>query len=1262
MTRPLRAALIAVAAAVAVVAVAAGAFLAGLEIDGGFLRPRLEAALTAAFGMPTRVEGPLRLRTGRMATLSADALVVADPSAGGVPLARGIRPTARIDLVALLRRAVDLEEVTGERLELALKTGDDGRGNWAPMFTRAPGGPAPVSFAGIARLRIDRVVAGFRRGGDAAMPIEIDAFTGAWRPGETLAGAGALRIADQRIALDLRTTPADGASLLSGSADWSGVRVRFDGRIADGAQFAGQFTASAADATAPLAALGVDARRPGALAAHGRLTLSATEVAARDLVLSLGNNRAAGSARWTWGGASPAYAVDLAGERIDIEPFADSDQRTDYAAATEAALRALERLATGVDAEVKLAAQTLAGAALAVDDLRLEARSGAGALSAHAQAKVGGTPIDAKLAYDASKPRRTVQASVDSGAVPAATLRPESAGQAVIGRVASVRGRLRGDGENPQAIVASMAGDLDARGVDWTIERPASPPLNGRFDSLRIGVQGKQVSSVEVNGKIDGAACRLTVSGGGLAALLGGEPSPLRLSGNCPGERLNANGKVTLAGQRTSADLAFDFAADRSGPAARTLGIPDGLPHPIAAQGRLVLDENRAVARLAALRVGRSSGTGEVDFPRAAGAARLQLKLAALDLDQLASAGEDTSDATPALERPVLNALAALPDADFDVAAARVEVGGARLRDFSSAGNVRAQVLEATYGFQWQGASLRGKLGADASGTRPRLRLDGTAQNLDLGVLAPRAVSSGVKVRADKLTVAAAAQGERLADLLATATLSASVDRAQVDLEQLAIPGLTGRGTLAATLEVNPGRPAKFAARGEMDRQPVDIAIEAPGIEALTRPEASYPFALRAAFIDLRLDAAGRVTTLGAGDARVQLAGARLDRLGALIGVTLPATGPFTATGDVVLSPGSIEVTSLQASFGNSQLAGRVRSEWRERQRPLHVATLRARALHVEDLTGRQASPGVEPAEGAAEVSLFRRIVTTIDQRLDLLRAADARLLLDVDALVAAGVTIGSGRLSATLEAAQLAIQLRDARSQQGRVDADLQVDARAAQARFEMSADVRDFEFGPLLRTLDPSTSLSGQLDMIARLTLPGRARDIETLVAGTVDVATYPRGIRSAALGLLGTSILPAILRQVDPNAESAIECSVSGFTIADGVAKSNGFFIMTTRTRIIGELEAQLATRALSGRFVPRPRTPQLFTLSPTLVVGGTLDNPTVSGAAENLLLVPLRFASPLTLFANDWLSGDRTPDGVAGCRDAFQRIRQEQSPSR
>ena len=63
---------------VAAVVLAAGtvAFFRGVEISGEFLRPRLERALSAAFGLPTRLEGPLTLRTGRTATLAADALVV----------------------------------------------------------------------------------------------------------------------------------------------------------------------------------------------------------------------------------------------------------------------------------------------------------------------------------------------------------------------------------------------------------------------------------------------------------------------------------------------------------------------------------------------------------------------------------------------------------------------------------------------------------------------------------------------------------------------------------------------------------------------------------------------------------------------------------------------------------------------------------------------------------------------------------------------------------------------------------------------------------------------------------------------------------------------------------------------------------------------------------------------------------------------------------------------------------------------------------
>src|SRR5512137_1103063 len=104
MKRLLLVALGGLALPVAALALAAGAFLWGLDLDGGFLRAPLERALTAAFDVPTRIEGPLRLQTGRAATVSADALVLADPSGpASATLARGVAPRARIDLLALLR-------------------------------------------------------------------------------------------------------------------------------------------------------------------------------------------------------------------------------------------------------------------------------------------------------------------------------------------------------------------------------------------------------------------------------------------------------------------------------------------------------------------------------------------------------------------------------------------------------------------------------------------------------------------------------------------------------------------------------------------------------------------------------------------------------------------------------------------------------------------------------------------------------------------------------------------------------------------------------------------------------------------------------------------------------------------------------------------------------------------------------------------------------------------------------------------------------
>jgi hypothetical protein len=70
----------------------------------------------------------------------------------------------------------------------------------------------------------------------------------------------------------------------------------------------------------------------------------------------------------------------------------------------------------------------------------------------------------------------------------------------------------------------------------------------------------------------------------------------------------------------------------------------------------------------------------------------------------------------------------------------------------------------------------------------------------------------------------------------------------------------------------------------------------------------------------------------------------------------------------------------------------------------------------------------------------------------------------------------------------------------------------------------------------------------------------------------------------------------------------------------------------------------------------KQPELFTVAPTMVLGGTIDSPSVSVAPENVVLAPLRFATPLAGFALDWLGKtSRLTAGQVGCREAFERAR-------
>jgi hypothetical protein len=393
-----------------------------------------------------------------------------------------------------------------------------------------------------------------------------------------------------------------------------------------------------------------------------------------------------------------------------------------------------------------------------------------------------------------------LSARVEGGAVSTATLPRGAEPQALSGTTAGVRGQIRGQGGTPRAIVASLQGSLDARDLRWTLVGRKGQPVSGRFDTVRVAVQGTRTSSATVAGKLGDVACTLRASGGALAPLLEGAQWPVQLAGSCGGGRLSAKGRIAFAEHHVAADLAFDASADRIGSIAQALGIAPGAPQRFAARGTLSLDEKLARTRLDSIRLGRTAGSGEFDFPLGGeGAPRVRLALATLNLDEinsLADAGPVPSDP---LERAVFRENLRLPDTDFEIAADRVEVADSVLRRLRLSGAMRASKLSpAPFAFEWGGARVSGTLGADFSGALPRLHLDGAAQNADLRALLARFGQKGVGLRAGTLSLRASAEGERLGALLAAATLDAKIERGQPTSRDARRLGPSGRGDFRA--------------------------------------------------------------------------------------------------------------------------------------------------------------------------------------------------------------------------------------------------------------------------------------------------------------------------------------------------------------------------------------------------------------------------------------------------------------------------------
>jgi uncharacterized protein involved in outer membrane biogenesis len=130
---------------VVVIAVVAVALLA-VTFDPNTQKARIVDAVRRATGRDLVLAGPLRLSLGLVPTLQAEDAALANRPGGSRPqMATVARVEARVALLPLLSRRIEIESVTLDRPDILLETDARGVGNWQFQRPAAPPGTGPAT-------------------------------------------------------------------------------------------------------------------------------------------------------------------------------------------------------------------------------------------------------------------------------------------------------------------------------------------------------------------------------------------------------------------------------------------------------------------------------------------------------------------------------------------------------------------------------------------------------------------------------------------------------------------------------------------------------------------------------------------------------------------------------------------------------------------------------------------------------------------------------------------------------------------------------------------------------------------------------------------------------------------------------------------------------------------------------------------------------------------------------------------------------------
>ena len=478
----------------------------------------------------------------------------------------------------------------------------------------------------------------------------------------------------------------------------------------------------------------------------------------------------------------------------------------------------------------------------------------------------------------------------------------------------------------------------------------------------------------------------------------------------------------------------------------------------------------------------------------------------------------------------------------------------------------------------------------------------------------------------------------------------------------------------ASAVPTAPANRLQVSASGRFGEFPVKLEAATNGLLPwLTKGTPATPLTLKATVGQASFDFQGSVgdhRPEGGVRGRYTLRGPSLAAVGDPVGVTLPTTAAFRANGRLVQHPGQWQVMVDDATVGASQLSGAFVYTTGGRV-PLLAGRLGGRRLLLADLAP---AVGVTP-QAPGRPGKARKLLPSRPFDLASLRVMDANVLVtiaEVDLNHPRLVPLRPLRGHLLLSGGVLRLSDLDARSGQGRLRGDLQLDGRGDEALWQAKLAWSGVQLEQWIRQPRAGNAppyIAGRLQGRADLTGQGRSTaGILASLSGQVHTELRGGAVSHLVIEVGGLDVAEGLGMLIKGDDALPVHCAVASLVAERGVLRPKVMVLDTRDSTVLVDGTLSLATETMNLRAVVTPKDFSPLALRAPLRVRGSFAAPVVDVDASALGLkaaaaVALAFINPLAALIPLIDPGDavEAARAASGCQSLVQRAKVKAKPA-